>query len=217
MPATARAVQARPLQGGNTARTRRPRRGHTVEIRRVRCRTGTEGATILEVVLLIALAAGIAVLGVRTAGLALAQSRVNDLAQVGTRIQQGLESHRAQRGRVPSRSLDGRGLNLETLAPLTSDDLVESAETLLAKLAHGRVLAYDAPAAQEYWLLIGDRHQPQLQLLVARTDSYPASKGTWLEGLYLVRASGLERVGEDTSTSGRASRRDQDGREVPRV
>lgn len=190
----------------------------TVESRLVRRTSRSEGATLLELVLVTALITAVVVLGTRSIRLYMANARVSELAHVGSELRDGLERHLAQVGRVPSRTFSGRDLNVKTLDPLSTRGFITDPDELLSVLEDNRVLAYHAPGSQQYWLLVADKKQPKLKLLVARTDAYPAAPGEWLDGLYLIRGDELQRLDSKppTARDERTDRRQRD-LEVPRV
>ena len=68
-----------------------------------------------------------------------------------------------------------------------------------SKLLNGRFDDYDAPddrgVNREFWLEMTLAADPSVRILVVHSDDAPLSGGEWLDGVYLVRRNGLERIG----------------------
>jgi len=67
-----------------------------------------------------------------------------------------------------------------------------------SRIANGRFDDYDAPddrgLNKEFWLEMTLAVDPSVRLLVVRSDDAPLSGGEWLDGVYLVRRNGLEKL-----------------------
>lgn len=63
-------------------------------------------------------------------------------------------------------------------------------------LVDGRIDAYDAPDDQgpnhEFWIEMTLASDPSVRILIARSDDAPLGRGTWTDGVFVVRDGRLE-------------------------
>lgn len=99
------------------------------------------------------------------------------------------------------------GLNLRTLAPLSTGGYLPEAPAILARLHDGRVTAYDARDDRSggFWMVLTDVEDPRMQVLAARTDAFPLATETWIEGLFTWEGDALRKLAPppDAATANR--------------
>lgn len=156
------------------------------------------GMTLPELLTGLGVAGLLMVAAVPTYGRSLQAAAIKGLSRDGQVLQAALARYQSDHGHPPTPGSEGQdGLNLRTLAPLTTDGYLTNETALLARLQDKRVLAYDTPGLpgrEGYWLLLVDAARPEIQMLVAATDQFPLAPDQWVEGVYLIRGSKLEPV-----------------------
>jgi hypothetical protein len=123
---------------------------------------------------------------------------IDRLCDDGAKLFDAIVRYNAHHGfPPPDGTRSPEGMNVRTFAPLSTQGYLDDAETILASLEGERVMAYDTPGLpgrEGFWLILADRQHPEIQLLVASTDAFPMAPETWLEGIYLIRGSSLEKL-----------------------
>ncbi|RMF72257.1 MAG: hypothetical protein D6738_11740 [Acidobacteria bacterium] len=172
-------------------------------------RRGAGGAARVVSGVLAVLAVGLAAFSAWQAWERLAaERRLAALVEGGERIYAALEAWAAETGAPPPPgSSRSDGLNVRTLAPLSTRGYLAGAEEILAQLAGQRVTAYDV-TGDRFWLVLRDASDPRLVVLVARTDRFPLVPETWLEGLYRVEGSRLVKIDLPPPAAGHGARQD---------
>ncbi len=158
----------------------------------------SKGITLIELLVAVAIMAILTVESFPAISRSRQASAIERLATDGEQIFQSLARYQSDHGRLPYPGVgDGEGLNLRTLAPLTTAGYLVSPDAILARLSDHRVLAYDTPGLpgrEGFWLILVDAKRPELQVLVASTDQFPLAPDTFIEGIYLIRGTTLEKL-----------------------
>jgi type II secretory pathway pseudopilin PulG len=93
-----------------------------------------------------------------------------------------------------------RAMDLQTLAPLSTDGYFRHVESFTHKLHNGQIQNYDSPnigsADTQFWATINSARQPGFILLVAHTNDLPINRGEWFDGVYYVTLDGIRPVQE---------------------
>ena len=171
-----------------------------------------QGMSLVELLACLAIVAVLATLAVPAARRVHDRSRLALLAADGRVLAGALLRWEADHGTPPPAGASSPdGFNTRTLDPLVSGGYLLAPAPILSHLADGRVAVYDAPGAQPgagrgFWLVLVDRDVPGLAVVVASTDAFPLTPGTWIEGIYLLRGDRLERIDRAPLPGGRGER-----------
>lgn len=161
-------------------------------------KTPTRGVTLIELLFLVAIVLVALVLSVPFAARSLQSAAINRLADDGKSLFEAIVRYQSDHGHPPyPGSAEDEGLNLRTLAPLTTAGYFRNAEALLSRLSDHRLLAYDTPGLpgrEGFWMILVDAQRPEIQVLVASTDQFPLTPDSFLEGIYLIRGMSLEKL-----------------------
>lgn len=160
--------------------------------------TPVRGLTLIESLVLVAIVAVALVLAMPIASRSLQRAAINRLADDGKSLFESIVRFQSDHGHPPyPGSADDDGLNLRTLAPLTTAGYFRNADALLSRLSDHRLLAYDTPGLpgrEGFWMILVDGQRPGIQVLVASTDQFPLTPDTFIEGIYLIRGTSLEKL-----------------------
>ncbi len=135
--------------------------------------------------------------GVSFSGALAARSRRDRLVADARILYQAIARYEDDHGAPPLPGTStASGLNLRTLAPLATTGYLPEADSILARLRDERVTAYDATGAQGrgFWLVLTDRTDPSVQVLAARTDSFPLAAESWIEGIFAFEGDALRKL-----------------------
>jgi hypothetical protein len=100
-----------------------------------------------------------------------------------------LEQYRTRHGAYPG-ATEPPGLAPASLEPLRRRGYYHG--FLPAKLLGRQIDAYAANAAGEFWLEMTLEADPDVRILVARSDEAPMSAGSWREGVFVWTGDALE-------------------------
>lgn len=156
------------------------------------------GLSLAELVATLGLLTLIGVMAVPLVNRAMQAAAVRRLQEGGRTLYASLQRYQEDNGHPPRPAGGGDdGFNLRTLAPLTTGGYLTDPGSLLARFRDARVLAYDTPGLpgrEGFWLIVGERTRPEIQLLIASTDQFPLTPDTFLEGLFLIEDATVRRL-----------------------
>jgi prepilin-type N-terminal cleavage/methylation domain-containing protein len=88
-----------------------------------------------------------------------------------------------------------RAFNLSTMSPLTTGGYVKQPGAITSKLRNNQFTAYDSPNAgssdTQFWVVMTNKKNPSLVVLVANTNQYPSSMGTWYDGIFFIQGTNI--------------------------
>ncbi len=156
---------------------------------------GSPGRTLIDGLLVVALAAVLVSIGVQAMGTSQTDARKRLLEKEAKRVYAAMNAYFGPNQGFPNSFAEPR-LNGETLDPLAARGYYEG--NISATLAEGRVDAYESPddqgLNQEFWMELTLRDDPGVRYLVARSDNAPASGGVWVDGVFAIHNGKLEKL-----------------------
>ena len=161
---------------------------------RIEKRRSQQGVTMLEVMIVMAIVFLLASIAIPIYANAQRQARETALVADCRLLFDALTRYYVDNGSYPAES----DLDLQTLAPLTTDKYLASATPLLQKLQGNQLYYYLAPDVDgdDQQFIVVTRHKDDANIIVAvvSTDLVD-DDGDWVEGVFLITEEELAEVG----------------------
>lgn len=167
-------------------------------MRHVALRPAEAGATLLELLIVVAIVGVLSSVAVPAFSSALERARRSALVADGKALYEAMTRFHVDHGEFPSTFTPPTRFDRRTLEPLVRTGYLRNAWGIRGRLLDGEVTAYDSPdvgggANREFWAVLTCAADPALRLLVASTENYPGKTGSY-DGLYWIVAADLTRV-----------------------
>ena len=159
------------------------------------------GMTLVELLIVIAIMGLVATIAVPIYRGAIDKSHRATLVHDAGELYRAFMRYNVDKGYFPSTANPvERKFDVETLAPLSTEQYFRTVEAFVRKLENGQIQNYDSPnigaADTQFWATINSAREPGYVMLVAHTNDLPFDRGTWYDGVYYVTSDGLVEVKE---------------------
>jgi prepilin-type N-terminal cleavage/methylation domain-containing protein len=153
------------------------------------------GFTLIELLVAVAIIGILSAIAVAAYQNMIYRSRRNALVADGRTLFQAFTQYHIDHDMYPPCCTPAdEAFKLDTLHPLVRDGYMRTGSGIVAKLQGQQITAYDSPdqptTNHDFYALMVNARDPDIKVLVADTDQYPAASGQILYGTYLILPDG---------------------------
>jgi hypothetical protein len=121
------------------------------------------------------------------------RDRIRAVYAEAKKLYEGFRRYHERNRAYPHPDVEPR-FETDTLEPLRRRGYYRG--ELATYLVEGRIDAYDSPddrgAGREFWAEMTLASDPNVRILVARSDDAPLSRGKWMDGVFVLRGGKVE-------------------------